>query len=221
MIPKLHRLSGRSLWALLALTSAVAITAPASGAAPSANSAATRVLHYKCQGQTPLGAVHGFAYQDVVSASAPSSVASNQEFDIVIRPGRNSMPLTIDDRRVGWVRDITLKMPAPTNATVLSHSLSGGWGTGVRPVQLSVSGGHLVFKIAGPIYGAAPFQLPTVKLRVRAGANGPVTTHLGDYNQSNPSLTFTAKIHGRRVVADVPAECYPKTNHVLTSTTVT
>ncbi|MGI8310911.1 hypothetical protein [Saccharopolyspora hattusasensis] len=200
------------------LLSAATFVAPASAASPVAGEK-PRILTYQCQGQTPLGPVNGFAYQDIARAIAPASVNANQSFSIVIEPARNSIPLHIDHRRVYSVRNIELKVPLPTNSTYLSHRLRDGYNTG--PVKVSVSGGYLVFRIPGPIRAGIPFKLPTLILNVQAGpaANGPVKTTL-DGSPGTSLLTFDAKVRGRIITANVPTSCYPNPNQVLTSTAV-
>ena len=220
MTQRMRRLGGRTVWVPLALVSAAALALPAS-AAPPATAAAPRVLSYNCQGQTPIGPVRGFAYQDLYSATAPTQVQSGQVFNIVIRPDFNRLPQTIDNRLVHFVRNITLSVPLPSNSTVQGYYLSGAYRTG--PVSAYISGGNMVLNIPGPLSPRSPFRVPDVTLKVKAGpsANGPVKTTLGNYSTSNPSLTFDARIRGRRVLADVPTGCYPQPDGTLTSTTVT
>lgn len=207
------RLMRRTLLAaLLTLVPVLALAGPAA--------AATRVLSYQCQGMTPLGPVNGFAYQDVLDATAPAVVAAGAPVTITVKPRRNNIPPTIDDRPVVHTRNITLKLPLPTNSTFVSGSLADGSGTG--PVFVAVSGGNLVFSIPGPIAGGAEFVLPTLTLTVTAGpaAGGPVVLKLDGFTLANPALTFTARIQGTTVTADVSTSCFPNPNVVLTSTNV-
>ncbi|GDY33560.1 hypothetical protein [Gandjariella thermophila] len=215
MRPTKLRLAGRSVVAALVALLPVVTTS----AEPAL--AATRAFTYQCLGSTPLGLVNGFAYQDVLSTSAPASVPAGQNMTIVVNPRRNQMPSAIDDRPVVFTSGITLKLPMPTNSTFVSASLSGGFGTG--PVTVTPASPYLVFSIPGPIVGGATFQLPTLTLTVTAGpaSSGPVIFKLDGFTMPNPALTFTARIQGSTITADVPTRCIPNPNAALTQTTVT
>jgi dehydratase len=201
------------------LKSAVAIFAAVAASvalAPTA-SAATDIV-YDCRGNTPFGAEY-MTLNQTVDATAPATVAPGGTLDIVVDPAPNQVPSEAAGYTVREVRNFTLKVPVPTNSTLVGVTLTGGSGLGSTPTW-SQSGGVVTVSFAGPIAGGATFELPTITAHLTAGASGAIQSTLYGTSHDNPGLTFTAIVSTFIGNVSVPTSCFPNPNPVLTSTTI-
>ncbi|TQF08035.1 cyclodehydratase [Kitasatospora acidiphila] len=207
-----------ALRAPLLLAAAVAL----GGLAAAPATAQTSALPFQCQATPPIGSAQTFALSASANATAPATVTTGQAFSVTIAPGALTVPSSVNGNTINSISGITLSMPVPANASLSGVSLSGGSGLGSGAPSTSVSGGTISLKVPGPIAGGSAFTLPTITLKLTAGAaGGTVSTHLAGSSYSSPGLTFTATVPELFFTVSVPTACYPSPSPVLSTTSIT
>ncbi|NUR95523.1 MAG: hypothetical protein HOV67_09710 [Kribbellaceae bacterium] len=174
---------------------------------------------YACRADTKFGR-HTVSLHQGVDAQAPATVRANTRFTIAVHSQQGTLPTEIKGFKLQEVRDITLRVPVPVNAAYLSSQLTGGSGLNSTP-SVQLEGNTAVLEVAGPIPGGATFQLPTLSVRLRAGAAGrTIETKLKGTSYDDPGLTLSAKIKWKFISTTAPVACYPDPNPALTRTKV-
>ncbi|NUT97053.1 MAG: cyclase [Saccharothrix sp.] len=199
------------------LSSAFALAAAATLVLAPAASAVPHAATFACQGSTPLGP-QNFAFTQNAEVTAPATVAPGGDLTVVIDPAPNTVPTSVNGYTVRRVQTLALKVPIPANSTYVSAALAGG--SNVGTTSLTVSGGIATLSASGPMAGGATFELPTVTVRLKAGASGTIQTKLHGTSYSDPGLTFTAVVSSFLGNINVPTKCYPDPNPVITTTTI-
>lgn len=180
-------------------------------------SADTQSVNYSCQGKA-AGITSNLTLQQNVDSSAPATVAPGGALSITLAPDVNTVPTAAGSFTVKSVKNLTLAVPLPTNATVQSFSLSGGSGIGTASV--AQVGNNLVTSVTGPINGGAQFQLPALTINLTAGDSGAITTTLAGTSFTDAGLKFTATVSVFGFPVDAPTTCFPSPAPTLTSTTI-
>jgi dehydratase len=203
-------------------TTALAVSALAVagmvGLAPAASAAPTDIT-YDCQADTPLGA-QNLTLTQAVEATAPATVAPGGTLDVVVDPAPNTVPSEAAGYEVKEVHTFTLKVPVPSNSTLVDAELTGGSGLGDTPPEWAVADGIVTVTFPGPIAGGATFELPTITAHLTAGDSGAIDTTLYGTSYDDPGLTFTAVVASPLGDISAPTSCFPNPNPVLTSTTI-
>jgi dehydratase len=180
-------------------------------------SADTQAVNYTCQGKA-AGQTANLSLQQNVDSTAPATVAPGGALTITLAPGVNTVPTAAGSFTVKSVKNLTLSVPVPANATVNSFSLSGG--SGIGSATVAQVGNNIVTSVTGPINGGASFQLPALTLNLTAGASGAITTTLAGTSLSDPGLKFTTTVSVFGFPIDAPTVCYPNPAPTLTTTTI-
>ncbi|MFE1443631.1 cyclase [Streptomyces sp. NPDC058739] len=201
----------------MAAAATLALTCLAMGPA----SAVGTTLDMDCQASPPIGSAQQFDLSAGVDAGAPDTVAPGGALSVTLATEPMTVPGSVSGYTVKSIKDITLKAPLPTNATVTGTRLTGGSGLGSGTPSVRVSGGEIIVSVPGPIGGGKTFTLPALNLDLTAGASGGVIeTRLSGTSYGSPGLTFTASVPILFVTVSVPTSCYPSPNPVLTSTAI-
>jgi dehydratase len=180
-------------------------------------SADTQSVNYSCQGKA-AGQTTNTTLSQNVDSTAPATVAPGDALTITLAPGVNTVPTSAGAFTVKSVKNLTLAVPVPANATVNSFSLSGGSGFGSATV--AQVGNNIVTSVTGPINGGAQFQLPALTLNLTAGASGTITTTLAGTSYTDAGLKFTTTVSVFGFPVDAPTTCYPNPAPTLTTTTI-
>lgn len=183
-------------------------------------SAAPVDVGYDCRANAPLIGARFTTLTQAVDASAPATVAPGGSLTVVVDPAPNAVPAQVAGFQVREVRNFSLKIPVPTNATHVSTTLSGGSGLGATPPTVTVSGGIATISFPGPIAGGAAFELPTVTAELVAGASGTIDSSLYGTSYDDPGLTFTTVVRTFLGSINAPTQCFPNPNPTLTSTAI-
>ncbi|MEV0966017.1 cyclase [Streptomyces sp. NPDC049910] len=184
-------------------------------------SAAGTTLSMDCQATPPIGSAQKFDLSAGVDATAPDTVAAGGSLSVRLATEPMTVPGSVGGYTVKSIKNITLKAPVPSNATLTGARLTGGSGIGSGTPTVRVSGGEIVMSVPGPIGGGKTFTLPALDLDLTAGTSGSaIETRLSGTSYSSPGLTFTASVPILFVTVSVPTSCYPSPNPVLTSTAV-
>ncbi|WP_020391975.1 hypothetical protein [Kribbella catacumbae] len=205
----------------VALTLAVPATAAGTTvAAPGAREAAAApTASYACLADTKFGR-HTFSLRQGVDAKAPATVRSGARFTVAVDLKPGSLPGEVKGFKLKEVRELSLRIPVPANTSFVSARLTGGSGLGSTPT-LERSGGVLTIRVGGPIPGGSAYQLPSLSVRLKAGARGRVVeTKLLGTSFDNPGLNLRATIKWKFVTIKSPVACYPSPNPALTKTQI-
>jgi dehydratase len=172
---------------------------------------------YACRADTKFGK-QTFSLRQGVNAKAPATVRPGARFTVAFDLTAGSLPGEVKGFELKEVRDLTLRVPVPANTSFVSARLSGGSGLGSTPT-LERSGSLVTIKVNGPIPGGSAYQLPSLSVRLKAGARGRVVeTKLKGTSFDNPGLTLKATIKWKFVTIHSPVACYPDPNPALTKT---
>ncbi|WP_328334449.1 hypothetical protein OHA70_19190 [Kribbella sp. NBC_00382] len=204
-------------------SSIVALAVLAAGtpaaASPVAEPAAAPTASYACRADTKFGK-HTFSLKQGVNAKVPASVRAGSGFTVAVDLKPGSLPAEVKGFKLKEVRDLTLRIPVPNNTWFISGRLIGGSGLGSTPT-LEHSGRVITVRLAGPVPGGSAYQLPTLSVRLKAGAAGRVVkTRLQGTSFDDPGLTITAAIKWKFITIKSPVACYPNTNPTLTRTQI-
>lgn len=180
-------------------------------------SADTQSVNYSCQGKA-VGQTTTLSLQQNVDSTAPATVAPGGAVSITLAPGVNTVPSSAGSFTVSSVKNLTLAVPVPANATLVSFSLSGGSGFGTASV--AQVGNNIVTSVTGPIAGGAQFQLPALTINLTAGDSGAITTTLAGTSFDDAGLKFTTTVSVFGFPIDAPTTCFPSPAPTLTSTTI-
>ncbi|MDH6125344.1 cyclase [Kitasatospora sp. GP82] len=182
-------------------------------------SAADTSVDLACQATPPIGSAQTFSLHAGVNATAPGTVASGSQFSVTLAPDPLAVPTSVSGYTLKSISDIQLTVPVPANTTLIDESIAGGSDPGSASV--TVNGGNVIVTVTGPIAGGSTFTLPALTLDLTAGASGStVQTALGGTSYSSPGLTFTASVPVGFFNVDVPTACFPSSNEILSSTSV-
>jgi dehydratase len=196
----------------------LAVGTPAA-ASPVVEPAALPTASYACRADTKFGK-HTFSLKQAVNAKAPTSVRAGTGFTIAVDLKPGQLPAEIKGFKLKDVRDLTLRVPVPNNTWFISGRLIGGSGLGSTPT-LEHSGRVLTVHLAGPVPGGSAYRLPTLSVRLKAGAAGRVVkTRLQGTSFDDPGLTLTATIKWKFVTIKSPVACYPDPDPTLTRTRI-
>jgi len=199
---------------VLGVALTLATTTPAAG-----TSAAEPTASYACQAGTKFGR-QTFSLRQGVVATAPATVRSKERFTIAVDLKPGSLPGEVKGFKLKEVRELSLRIPIPANTSFVSARLTGGSGLGSTPT-LDRTGGVLIIRVGGPIPGGAEYQLPSLSVRLKAGARGRVVeTRLQGSSFDNPGLNLRATIKWKFVSIKSPVACYPSPNPPLTTTRI-
>ncbi|MCP3801013.1 cyclase [Allokutzneria sp. A3M-2-11 16] len=198
---------GGSLVTALALAPVLALATPASAAS----------VTFACQAKTPIGPINASVTQ-AMEAKAPATVKPGAEFELVFDPPASTIPGTINGVKVREVKNFKLAVPVPANSTFISVALSGGVGVGTPTIVQE--GGNMVVTLAGPLKGGAAIEIPTITVKLKAGASGTIESKLGGTSFDKPGLTFTGTAEFGPLPVDAPVACYPDPNPALTTTKI-
>lgn len=200
-----------SVLTTIALLTAPAPTALAAPAAPTAS--------YACRADTKFGK-QTFSLRQGGDAKAPASVRRGERFTVAVDLKPGSLPSEVKGFKLKEVRDLSLRIPVPANTSFVSARLSGGSGLNSTPT-LERSGTTVTIRVAGPIPGGSAYQLPSLSIRLKAGARGRVVeTRLQGTSFDNPGLNLRATIKWKFITIKSPVACYPDPNPVLTRTQI-
>ncbi|WP_246843427.1 cyclase [Allokutzneria sp. NRRL B-24872] len=199
--------------ARIALTAALAIAPVLALATPASAAAVT----FACQAQTPIGPVNASVTQ-AMEAKAPETVAAGAEFELVFDPPASTIPGAINGVKVREVKNFKLSVPVPANSTFVSVALSGGSGVGTPTI--TQEGGTMVVTLAGPLKGGATIEIPTITVKLKAGASGTIESKLGGTGFDKPGLTFVGTAEMGPLPIDAKVACYPNPNPALTTTKI-
>ena len=174
---------------------------------------------YACRADTKFGR-QTFSLRQGVDAKAPETVKPNARFSIVVDLKPGSLPGEVKGFKLKEVRDLSLRIPIPTNTSYVSATLSGGSGLGSNPT-VEHRDGVVTIRVNGPIPGGSGYQLPSLSVRLKAGARGKVIeTRLQGSSFDNPGLNLQATIKWKFVTIKSPVACYPDPNSALTRTAI-
>ena len=180
--------------------------------------AASGAVSYRCQADTKFGRQQ-FSLRQGVGASAPGVVKPGALFEIVVNADAGALPGEVKGFKVKEVRDLSLRVPIPTNSRYVGATLSGGSGLGSTPT-VEATNGVVTIKVAGPIPGGAGYQLPSLTVKLRAGRSGAIETRLQGTSFDNPGLNLRATIKWKFVTIKSAVACYPDPNTPLTHTDI-
>ncbi|GAA3437353.1 cyclase [Kutzneria kofuensis] len=180
-------------------------------------SADTQSVNYSCQGKA-AGQTTNTSLSQNVDSTAPATVAPGGSLSITLAPQVNTVPTSAGAFTVKSVKNLTLAVPIPANATLVSFSLSGG--SGIGTASAAQVGNNIVTSVTGPIAGGAQFQLPALTLNLTAGDSGAITTTLAGTSYTDAGLKFTTTVSVFGFPVDAPTACYPNPAPTLTSTTI-
>lgn len=203
---------------LRALTAALMVVVPATALAQTA-AAAPVDINFDCRADTPLGDQFATLGQ-TVEVTAPATVAPGAALDIVVDPAPGTVPSDVNGNTVKEIKNITLKIPVPTNSAFVSADLTGGSGLGSTPPTITIDGGIATLSVAGPLAGGAAYELPTITAHLTAGQSGTIESKLYGTSYDDPGLNLTVVVGS--IIGDVnaPTACFPNPNPVLSSTTI-
>ncbi|GAA1150850.1 cyclase [Kribbella jejuensis] len=174
---------------------------------------------YSCRADTKFGK-HTLSLRQGIDAQAPPVVSANTRFTIAINSQPGSLPTEVKGFKLQEVRDLTLRVPVPANASYVSARLLGGSGLNSTP-SVQLEGNTAVLTVPGPIPGGASYQLPTLSVRLKSGRRGTtIETKLKGTSYDDPGLTLQAKIKWKFLSTTAPVACYPDPNPALTRTSV-
>jgi dehydratase len=181
--------------------------------------AAVPTASYACRADTKFGK-QTFSLRQGVDAKAPVSVRAGAGFTMAVDLKPGELPSEVKGFKLKEVRDLTLRIPVPNNTWFISGRLIGGSGLGSTPT-LERSGRVVTVRVGGPVPGGSAYQLPTLSVRLKAGARGRVVeTRLQGTSFDNPGLTLTATIKWKFITIKSPVACYPDPNPALTKTRI-
>ncbi|NEA31477.1 hypothetical protein [Streptomyces sp. SID13031] len=197
------------------LSIALLLSVPAAGTA----AAAAPTASYACQADAKFGR-HTFSLRQGVDAKAPATVHAGQRFTVAVDLKPGSLPGEVKGFKLKEVRDLSLRIPVPANTSFVSAYLTGGSGLNSTPT-LERNGGVLTVRVGGPVPGGASYQLPSLSVRLKAGARGRVIeTKLQGTSFDNPGLNLQATIKWKFITIKSPIACYPDPNPALTKTQI-
>ncbi|GAA1557035.1 cyclase [Kribbella sancticallisti] len=203
---------------VLAVALFPAVTVPAA-ASPQPAVPGVPTASYACRADTKFGR-QTFSLRQGVDAKAPATVTPGARFTIAVDLKPGSLPGEVKGFKLKEVRDLSLRIPIPNNTSYVSARLTGGSGLGSTPT-LERNNGVLTVRVSGPIPGGATYQLPSLSVRLKAGARGKVIeTRLQGTSFDNPGLNLQATIKWKFVTLKSPVACYPDPNPALTRTTI-
>lgn len=204
---------------LRVLIAAFMIVAPATALAQTA-AAAPVDINFDCRADTPLGDQFATLGQ-TVEVTAPATVAPGAAFDIVVDPAPGTVPSDVNGNTVKEIKNITLKIPVPSNTTFASApDLTGGSGLGSTPPTITIDGDIATLTVAGPLAGGAAYELPTITAHLTAGQSGTVESKLYGTSYDDPGLNLTVVVGSIIGDVDAPTACFPNPNPVLSTTTI-
>jgi dehydratase len=198
---------------------AVFTAGTSAAASPVVEPAVAPTASYACRADTKFGK-HTFSLKQAVNAKAPTSVRAGTGFTVAVDLKPGQLPAEVKGFELKDVRDLTLRIPVPNNTWFISGRLIGGSGLGSTPT-LEQSGRVITVRLAGPVPGGSAYQLPTLSVRLKAGASGRVVkTRLQGTSFDDPGLTLTATIKWKFITIKSPVACYPDSNPTLTRTLI-
>ncbi|MEV6670402.1 hypothetical protein [Streptomyces sp. NPDC051162] len=157
----------------------------------------TLTLSLTCRVHTePDGDDHTIPYTLHFTATAPRSVPSDEEFDVVLA----MEPITFSPRLSSGISDIALRFATPAGARVLGYALTGG-GVSAADARVGPAAGGVLLRAPGPFGPGAPFALPGLRWTLRAGGRGAaVRTELAGSSFDDPAWSYRWARHsdGRR-----------------------
>jgi dehydratase len=210
----LRRAGTRALAGLaVAALPVVSLAAPAFAATPATS------VNLACQANAPIVGPQNVTLAQDATVTAPATVAAGGALTVVVDPAPTTVPSTVSGFTVKKLTGFALKLPVPANSTYVSATASGGSGLGSTPT-ISFSGGTITVSFTGPVAGGATFELPTVTIKLTAGASGTIQTKLGGTSYTNPGLTFTTTATTFLGDITAPTACYPSPSPVFTTTTI-
>lgn len=213
-----HSIRMRLLKSSTVAFAVLAASTPAA-ASPVAEPAAAPTAGYACRADTKFGK-QTFSLKQRVNAKAPVSVRAGSGFTVAVELKPGQLPAEVKGFKLKDVRDLTLRIPVPNNTWFISGRLIGGSGLGSTPT-LEHSGRVITVRLAGPVPGGSAYQLPTLSVRLKAGAAGRVVkTGLQGTSFDDPGLTATATIKWKFITIKSPVACYPDPNPTLTRTRI-
>ena len=172
-----------------------------------------------------LGSSVSTRTQDTIGL-APATVAQNGTFTMSVQPVAENLASDAGSgATLKYVQDFRVHVPVPANATLLSFSISGGFGYGAlgSPAVLQ-SGNEIIMQVHGPITPGNNFQLPAINLNLRATGSSlsAVQVRLGGNSYANPGLDFSANadLPSGLGNATLPTACYPSSSPALATTTI-
>jgi dehydratase len=180
-------------------------------------SADTQSVNYSCQGKA-AGITNTTSLAQNVDSTAPATVAPGGALSITLAPEVNTVPTSAGAFSIKSVKNLTLSVPIPANATLVSFSLSGG--SGIGTASAAQVGNNIVTSVTGPMNGGDQFQLPALTLNLTAGDSGTITTTLAGTSFTDPGLKFTATVSVFGFPVDAPTTCFPSPAPTLTTTTI-
>lgn len=196
------------------LVAAVAFASPAS--------AATVPVTFNCEAHPPVGSPTQFTLDSTIQADAPANVAAGATFDVTLAPDAMVVPTQTAGYSVNELKDLTLLIPVPQNATYQAATLTGGSNLGKGTPTVSEADNVVTVTVPGPLAGGSTVQLPVLHLTlVASGAAGTtIETHLAGTSYIDPGLRFTANVQVSFFTVDVPTSCFANPSPTFTSTTI-
>jgi dehydratase len=199
----------------LGMAAGLTVAAPAS-ADPNVN------VNWDCEAYPPIGSASHLTLASTIDTTAPAHVAAGDIFEAVLAARPLTLPSEASGYHLNSIRNVKLRIPVPSGATLRGVSLSGGANIPGTPT-VSQANGVVTLSISDKISGGSTFQFPAVHLSLTAsGVPGTsIETKVSGTSYSDPGLEFTAQVHvSPGIDPDVPAKCFPNPSPALSSTVI-
>jgi len=207
---------------MVSAAGAVALAATFALAAPA--SASTSVpVNADCQARPPIGQAQQLNLGTTIAGDAPATVAAGASFEATLTPDPLTVPTTAGGSTVNNLKNLSLQIPVPANATYQSATITGGSGLGTGTPTVTEADNVVTVNIPGPVDAGTVITLPVLHLGlVASGAAGTtIDTHLAGTSYDDPGLTFTANVQVSFFTVDVPTFCFANPPVTFTSTAIT
>jgi dehydratase len=156
-------------------------------------------------------------YSLTFATMAPAEVSPWKKFRVVLDP-----PVITPNPAIQTeVRDVAVQYRLPDDSWLVGYRLVGGDLNG-HSATVQRDGDVLEVKAHGPFPAAQPFELPELRLTLRAHHGGVLQTTTGGTSTDDPSFSWTRTSASTGDPAGTlrPFRCEPATPVVFTSTTV-
>ncbi len=162
--------------------------------------------------------------QPLVS-TAPDHVYQNGTFSVSIAPAASNESSDLGSgATLKNVHDLHYKVNVPPNSSLLSFSISGGFGLGSGTPSVQQVGSAIQVNVPGPIFPGVNYQLPQINMSLRAtgAALSTIQPRLAgtSYSDWGLQLTANADLPSGLGNADLPTACFPSSSTALATTTI-
>jgi dehydratase len=157
------------------------------------------------------------------ATTAPQAVKPGAEFVITVAPPPFTVNGTTSGGTVTQLSNMVYRVLIPTNATLVSHSISDWSNVGPGTPTSTVSGGAVVITVPGPIPANVAATVPKLTMNLEAtGALGTsIQPKIGGTSYAAPGLTFGTQVTGTILGTLNPTfKCFPSPSPALHSTLI-